>query len=240
MNKLVLIFLSALMPSPSFSFDYFTEPIDYWNENSPKAPDPARKPAKKKESFDWDKYKNPRSKAFYKEGEYTPPEPLMELARNPSDENIRHWFEIVETKNRLMSRLQEKIGEYVAKNKPTIEEASLKNIETQLSSKKLAKDPKRFRFRMYFESSCPHCKRMLQTLSDLSDLGYYVELKQVDRKPLTYRVPFPIIPADRKEIREKKINAWPVLFIADTTKKQLIRINGFHNTESVLAALSKQ
>ena len=36
---------------------------------------------------------------FFKEGDYSPPEPFMELARNPTDENIRMWFQYLDKKN---------------------------------------------------------------------------------------------------------------------------------------------
>ena len=239
MIRLTVVSAFIFSSVPILAFDYFTEPIDYWNKPKNENKQVNKAPKIKEQSFDWDKYKNPSNKEFFQEGNHSPPAPIMELARNPSDENIKNWFELVEMKNQLMARLQKRIKEYAEENSPKLDQASIQKLDKPLSNKTIAADPKRFRFRMYFESTCIHCKKMMDTLSDLSEMGYYVELKQVDKRPVDYSVPFPIIPADPEELKDKKIDSWPVLFIADTSKKQLMRINGYHPTANILSALSK-
>ena len=101
-------------------------------------------------------------------------------------------------------------------------------------------DPKRFRFRMYFESSCPHCQKMMDELITLQDMGFYVELRQIDgNKEYARGLPFIVHRASKSEIKEKKIDAWPVLFIGDQEKKVVYRINGFHKAEDILLTLQK-
>ena len=242
MLKVLIILLTGLAAESSMAFDYFTEPIDYWdkkvedggNEKKSSSKHPTPK-------FDWSKHLDPEQDNFFKEGNHIPSGPFMELARNPSDENIRLWFELIKRKNTLMARLQKRVSEYAAKNNSTGQSTAVQTLAKSTSSHFAnAPDPKRFRFRLYFESSCPHCKDMMKTMQDLSQLGYYVEVKQIDQKQPGYPVPFPIRAASARELKERNIESWPVLFVADTSKKQVIRINGFHPTASVISALSKQ
>ena len=101
-------------------------------------------------------------------------------------------------------------------------------------------DLKRFRFRLYFDSSCPHCERMMSTAQDLQKIGYFVEVRQIDDRKPNFPVPFPIIQASKSELLDKKIDSWPVLFVADTKNKLIYRINGFQTSQSLLNALSKK
>ncbi|MBI2603778.1 MAG: thioredoxin fold domain-containing protein [Deltaproteobacteria bacterium] len=239
--RLVTILIFLTIAQSILAFNYFDRKIDYWGSdrttNPPlreKEPDKPNPPA-----FDWSKYSNPKSDEFFKEGNYTPPKPLMELARNPSDENIRNWFRIIETKNKLMAALQERFTEYLQTNKTTLTEEQKTTVERKVESLEIGNhDVRRFRFRLYFDSSCPHCKNMIATMKELQELGYYVEVHQIDRRVPEYSVPFPIIPASEKDIRERNISSWPTLFVADTTKKLTYRINGYLPQDQVLAILS--
>ena len=98
----------------------------------------------------------------------------MEVAKNPTDKNISMWFKYLEIKNKLATRLQSRMAEYLAK-KPGVKipEATKRGLE--IKRKSIAKvDAKRFRVRMYFESTCPHCKKMMTTLKSLQEQGYFV------------------------------------------------------------------
>ena len=103
---------------------------------------------------------------------------------------------------------------------------------------KVPLDYNRFRFRLYFESSCPHCKRMFQTMKDLQTRGYFVELRQIDKGPKgPMRLPFPVTYASRKEVKEKNINSWPTLFIGDLKKKIVYRLKGYHSSLDILSVI---
>jgi hypothetical protein len=191
--------------------------------------------------FDWAKYSDPKNPEFFKEGDYTPPAPFMELARNPSNENIQRWFSLMEVKNKLMANLQKRIGEFVSKVSIPLDSEELALVAQQqarMAPKQV--DFKRFRFRLYFDSSCHHCKSMLNTLKDLQDMGYYVELRQVDDRRPDYPIPFPIVHATKEELKERKINSWPVMFVADTQKELVYRIDGYFPTQGVLATLANR
>ena len=96
------------------AFDYFGSDINYWP--SALAPGPISSPANPvpreadgKSSavappFDWDKFTNPKNREFFKEGDYTPPEPFMEIVRRPTDENLTRWFAYIEKRNELSRR----------------------------------------------------------------------------------------------------------------------------------------
>ncbi len=103
----------------------------------------------------------------------------MELARNPSDRNITNWIAYNKKKNDLNQRLQVRMREYLTKNQkltPEVQTIIAQNtVQTDTQF-----DPARYRVRMYFDSKCPHCKRMFNTLSSLQSKGVYVEALQID------------------------------------------------------------
>ena len=140
-----------------------------------------------------------------------------------------------------MANLQKRMGEFVSKMSIPLNSEELALVSQQqarLAPKQV--DFKRFRFRLYFDSSCPHCKSMLSTLKDLQDMGYYVELRQVDDKRPDYPIAFPSVHAIKEELKERKINSWPVMFVADTQKELIYRIDGYFPTQNVLATLANR
>ena len=184
---------------------------------------------------------DPKNDEFFKEGDHTPPAPFMELARNPTDENIKRWFALIEMKNQMMERLHVSMANYVQQN-----QSKLNTEEKDLITQNIQKispqniDVKRFRFRLYFESSCPHCHHMMGTMKELQDLGYYGELRQVDKNRPTFPLPFASSQATPEELKAREITSWPVLFIADTGKKLIYRVNGYQSTEQVLQILASK
>jgi hypothetical protein len=129
-----------------------------------------KKDEKKKASFKWDKYLDPKNDEFFKEGNYIPPKPFMELARNPSDENITNWIAYNNKKNTLNQRLQKRMKEYLAKNSLVSPEVN-QLLQQKSIRTKTAFDPSRYKIRMFFDSNCPHCKRMFNTLLSLKEEG---------------------------------------------------------------------
>jgi hypothetical protein len=249
--------LFSSVSSQAGEIQYFDESINYWGKevktevkDSPKSnPTINPKPDKKegaadtaKEEFQWNKYMDPANKEFFKEGEYTPPEPFMELVRNPTDKNIRMWFGYMERKNELASRLQRRMNEYVQANGSSLPVAAKEKIVQ--ASQRLptpADDFERFRFRMYFDSQCPHCKRMFETLNDLQDRGYFVEARQVDSGPLDQiRSHVAIVPAKTAEVKQYNIAAVPLLLIGDLKTKKVYRQSGFMTPEQILAQIHER
>ena len=259
-----LFFFSSyfLVPHRALSFEYFDKSIDYWDLKEtrkksqslhepfkPKSSIQNPKASQEKRKFNWETYLNPKTtddlKEVFREGDYTPPTPLLEVANNPTDENIKNWFKLIKKKNQFMAKLSNKMSDYLKRTshlKPT----ERKFIEKQVSRQKDKIEPqsidfKRFQFRMYFESSCPHCRQMMDELVKLQDMGFYIELRQIDDdKSYARGLPFIVHKASQAELKEKKIEAWPVLFVADQKKKVVYRINGFQKAEDILFTLQNK
>lgn len=225
-----------LLSSQGFGISYFSKEIDYWKDKKTK--EATTKKVEKKEGFQWENYLDPKHDEFFKEGDYTPPKPFMELARDPSDQNIKNWFSVIEKKNELMRRLQNHLKAYIEKNGGKIKAEEKAIIEEQMSSIEPSdEDIKRFRFRLYFDSQCPHCEKMMASMGEIKRRGYFVEIRQIDDKKAQFPIPFPLKRATKEELKAKKIEAWPVLFVADTSKKKLYRINGYHPSHSIMQTL---
>lgn len=267
--SLCFFILCGLIPCQSFCFDYFDKSIDYWDLKGSqktstaigrpqlKTPHPTKDPHQRTEGFknrenkkfDWTLYLNPKTtedlKEVFREGNHTPPTPLLEVAKNPTDKNIKNWFEFIDRKNKFMARLNQKMSEYLEKTKdlkPSEKKLIKRQVENQRG--KIAHqpvNPKRFYFRMYFESSCPHCQQMMGELTKLQNMGFYIELRQIDdNKSYARGLPFKVGKASKSELREKKIDAWPVLFIGDQEKKIIYRVNGFQKASDILMTLQNK
>ena len=265
LNGVRIAFLLGLIPASSWAsdFQFFGKGIDYWHLGTPDPKIEAVAPVKGAPSawltdaaagdktkggalsggaFPWHQYLDPKNKEFFKEGDYTPPEPFMELVRNPSDYNLKMWFDYIEKKNELSGRLQTRIQEYVAQKQSSVPSDERDKVLARANVlPKAAPNIKRYRFRMYFDSHCPHCKRMFGTLTDLQLHGYFVEARQVDGGSGDLRgIPFPIERASPTELKDKAIQSVPVLLVGDLTRKVVYRINGYQTIQQVLNALPKE
>ena len=234
----------------ALGFHYFADEIDYWNERKkeekPKPEEKAKPKAEegpKKSEFDWSKYQDPKNDEFFQEGNHKPPEAFIELMRHPTDKNIKNWFELIEAKNKLMAQLQERMEDYLQGHPAGLDQEARSQLIAKTASLAVPNpapklDIRRFRFRLYFDSSCAHCKNMMVTAKDLQNLGFYIELRQLDRERPAYPVPFAIVYASKEEVAEKKITSWPVLFVGDLAKQQVYRINGYFSAKEVLTSLA--
>ena len=232
---------------------YFNGSINYWSKDAKPDADVAPKDEEKTmraeqmktdgnanhdvSGFQWNKYLDPKNQEFFREGDYTPPEPFMELVRNPTDQNIRMWFAYMDRKNELASRLAKRMEEYAQANGAAIpKEAKEKIVQTAHQIPTPADDFERFRFRMYFDSQCPHCKRMFETLNDLQDRGYFVEARQIDKGPLDQiRSHVPVVTANANEIKQYNVTSVPLLLIGDLKNKKVYRQSGFMTPEQIIA-----
>jgi len=239
---------------------YFNGSIDYWKsqpkelekepkleitnprQEIPKGEDATIKENTKTQEFQWKKYLDPKNTEFFREGDYTPPEPFMELVRNPSDQNIRMWFAYMDRKNELAGRLSKRMAEYAQNNNAAIPTAAKEKIvQAARQIPTAADDFERFRFRMYFDSQCPHCKRMFETLNDLQDRGYFVEARQVDRGSIEHiKSNVAIVSASSAEVKKQNIAAVPLLLIGDLRNKKVYRQSGFMTPEQILAQIHER
>jgi hypothetical protein len=243
------------------AMDYFDSQIDYWNENQttkspiiiePKGKDENKDSVNSKTTFPWKQYMDPKNKEFFKEGDYTPPEPFMEVARSPTDENIKNWFEFMHQKNLIAARLNDRIQEYMKNNsdKTSIAKNNIESLPTKVNIKNpsipqkpsaaVNIDPERFRLRMYFDSNCPHCRKMFGVLSKLQERGLKIEALQVDSGQVpSDEMIVPILKANPMELKKHGIKGVPFLLIADTKRQALLPpIEGYHEYEEVIALLN--
>ena len=268
---MLLLTVNALAAGSEFS--YFGEPeLDYWKQAAPKGGGtstlgagrplaaPTKGPAEAGAgTFPWQKYSDPKNDEFFREGDYTPPAPFMEIARNPTDSNIENWFRYLETKNQLLHRLQEKLSAYAAShgqslppNMPALPPsmagaateapAVVERASARIGGAPAPRpDAKRFRLRLYFDSHCPHCEHMLSTtIRELSALGYWIELRQVDRdESARAKIPFPVSPANPTELKQYGIESVPVLLVGDLQKKSFFKMQGYQTAAAVMGALGE-
>ena len=223
-------------------FQFFDKGVDFWNQAKPAQKEEksaVAKPAKEApSSFPWNQYLDPKNKEFFKEGEYTPPEPFMELVRNPSDYNMKMWFTYMDRKNELSENLQKRMAQYlethvIANNEKASIAAKLEKLPIAVG------DTKRYRFRMYFDSKCPHCRRMFETLSALQEQGFFVEARQIDSGDAG-ALPLPALRATKTEIQGKDIKLVPLLLIGDLKKKVVYRMNGYQTVSDILRRLKAE
>ncbi len=248
-----LLLILSSHPSLGEDFQYFNKQIDFWNEKqqqqtTPNLPsseprkDSAISPVEGDASgpFPWAKYLDPKNKEFFKEGDYTPPEPFMEIVRNPSDQNLKLWFAYMDKKNELSTRLQSRMQEFMQRKGLTIEPAEREVVNTRIASlPKAEPEAKRYRFRMYYDSHCPHCKRMFSTMTALQDRGFFVEGLQVDgASGNLLQLPFPTSAARPADLKEKDIQSVPLLFVGDMKKKVVFKLSGYQSVNDVYSAIA--
>tara|TARA_B100000745_G_C19943155_1_gene318109 strand:- start:332 stop:580 length:249 start_codon:yes stop_codon:yes gene_type:complete len=82
---------------------------------------------------------------------------------------------------------------------------------------------------------------MMPELIKLQNMGFFVELRQIDHnQKFAQGLPFPVTQASQAELKEKNINAWPVLFVGDTQKKVIYRINGYQSADSIISTIQSK
>lgn len=241
MFRMFVIFVTPSLTMAT-EIDFFGSKIDYWAESKSTLQSNSISRSKENISeksvseFPWKTYLDPKNKEFFKEGEYTPPEPFMEIARNPTDENIKNWFEFMKRKNELAQRLDLRMREYLANNgnptiKPTHQEKS------RIISHEF--DQTRFKIRMYFESTCPHCKRMFLVLRQLQENGISIETLQIDTGLVPKESEGLLVgKATSEEVKKHGVSGVPFLLIADNKRKILLPpVQGYHDYKDVMVLL---
>lgn len=240
----LLAWLLSLAIVHASEFQYFEKEIDYWNTKkepakAEEAPASLPKKSEASSTFDWKKHLDPKNPEFFKEGDYTPPHAFMEIARNPTDENLKMWFSYIDKKNQLTTRLQERMSEFLAKEGKALEPVAKESLQEQVRSvPKIPVEAKRYRFRLYFDSTCPHCQQMFGTLKILQEKGFYVEARQIDaRTEGLENLPLPSTRATPEEIQKYKIQSVPYLLIGDLKNKVVYPMTGFQTPESIFDLL---
>lgn len=249
---LFLIALAAAFSVTAEELKFFeSEPIEYWKKLEIKRVEEVSpttseiKPKLKVKRDQWDRYLKPKSiedlKEVFREGEHTPPLPLLMGIQNPTYQNAQNWLKYIRLKNSLSRPFLEKIRQIKMAEKSPENIVAINTIERSVSAAvPTSNDWDRFRFRMYFDSKCPHCKNMFNTLSELKKRGFYVEAVQVDsgEAPRIGGIPmFRATPAELKKHSKERI---PFTVVADMKRNRLVGpIRGYHSINSVESFLNQ-
>lgn len=237
----------AWLSSPAFAEDvrfFDGSSINYWDSPAPNVDLPKAVPAPavtldvQSSGFSWQTVMDPKHDDFFKEGDYKPPAAFMEVARDPSDHNIRMWNAYIARKNELMTRLTHRLQEYSAQN---VAATPLPVVQPASKPQDVNQDPKRFRIRMYFDSTCPQCQRMMTTLSDLAARGFDVEAKQIDERPLASQgAAFPVTRADPEDVKRHGISSVPFLLVGDLQREVVYKMAGFKTAGDIFSEIAAE
>ncbi len=245
---LALWSVDLLADTASAQMSYFDDGIEYWKhltttkkrteEQDQAETSKLKKPASQ---FDWQQYLDPQHDEFFREGDYVPPAPFMEVARNPSDENLRLWFSYIAKRNAISRRLDERMQEFTHNSPMSREAGPAPPIQAAIepTASPLTVDSQRFALRFYFDSQCPHCRRMAVEIEKLRRLGVQIEGRQVDQGPAESRPPLaiPVQYATAEEIHKQNIQSVPQLLRADLKSKTVYRLSGYQSADVILRAL---
>jgi glutaredoxin len=230
--------------------------INYWGdgkkEEKNNGPKKSKKITKVKEEkkgskFSWESHLNVEHDDFFKEGKHLPPAPLMEVARRPTDRNIKNYLKYFGMKNLIKARMQNAIESYIKKNsssgKKKLTAQSKKYLKHKAKEfKGHVKGREKIRFSMYFRATCPHCKRMFKTLEQLGKMGFIVEAIQTDKVPLKERYAVPIMDATKEDMAYLKsmgVKGVPYTLIRIQEGKQY-SLKGHPSVNEVLGLLKNE
>ena len=94
--------------------------------------------------------------------------------------------------------------------------------------------------RMYFDSTCPHCRKMFGTLAELQERGYLVDARQVDNGPLIGIPPgIAVHQASPEELKIWDIKSVPVVLINDGRRKKIFRQVGYAGADEIIQKLNQ-
>lgn len=236
-----IVLCNVASPTAVAQMAYFGGGIDYWREAEHRPPQDssAEKTDVASPAFDWQPYLDPSHDEFFREGDYLPPRPFMEVARNPTDDNLRQWFTYMEAKNAVQARLQSRMQEFLGGRSGPESQRPTRPIHEETSASAQALDRSRYVLRFYFDSTCPHCRRMAPEVEKIRALGFQVEAHQVDGGAVSGfgALKARVTPATSEELQRYGIGGVPVLLIADLQSKAVYRLNGFQTAESIVELL---
>lgn len=229
--------------SPGFSanadsFSFFNEGINYWPEEDKEAPKkkeiPDSQRKDKKKNFDWDKYMDPESDEFFKEGNYIPPAPFMEFYRRPTKENAQKWDAYLKKRNFIHKRALLAAQRYLDapgfQSKPN----EIKPLSS-IGEEEISKVFKNKWVVFYFDKNCSFCKQMYPAINKLAFSGVQVQAVRLDSEggPISgLRIPWE--KAKPGEAEKMKISVTPTtLVISDQTKK-VKKVTGVRSVEDIL------
>lgn len=219
-------------------FEYFDSNIDYWNEK-PKSKAQEKqiqsvetKSSKKK--FNWDKYLDPENDEFFREGDYTPPAPFMEVYRRPTKKNVLLWDKYIKKKNLIHKRALKNMKKYLSPNvvSPQIIAQEKRQVTNEKSITQIFKG-KWIVF--YFDKNCPHCEKMYPIINKLSMSGAVVQAVRLDTgNGIVSGLGVPWQRIKKGEQQRLKINVTPTTLIVEEETKKVKKLTGNRSLFEIL------
>lgn len=236
--KFLIISLFMLSLSSYADVNFFETEINFWGESKKNIP--KKDIIKKKETkFEWSKYQNIENDEFFKEGNHIPPKPFMEVARRPTEENIKNWLAYIKMKNDMQARFLAALNKYKRKMNLSPKSAQLIEKKTYSLPKPISLPSKKITVTTYFLTTCSACKRMFKTLAELQKMGVYVEAIQVDsEKNLKSGVSVPVYKINKKEKEGLMNSGIGVPYSIVRVGKKAVPLSGFQTPNSLLQALN--
>ncbi|OYZ24112.1 MAG: hypothetical protein B7Y39_02620 [Bdellovibrio sp. 28-41-41] len=212
----------------------FSEGVKFFDEEKPSLkPSPEKVPSEtQKKPFSWNEQLNVENDQFFKEGDYMPPAPLVEAMRRPTKENILNFEKWQEMRNLLLQRYELARSQYIAKSGNTAPTAEVQVLE--VSEKKLGN----YHYIFYFESTCPSCHAMFQTINQMVQRGVYVEAIRVDKGDGEVKgLNLPWSFAKPEELKKLNLKAVPVLVAIDEKTQKAYQMTGRKSIKEILKAI---
>lgn len=215
----------------------FSDGVKFFDEGSTGTPRPV--PEKtieqpKTSKFSWSEQLDIEKDQFFKEGDYTPPAPFIEALRRPTKENILNFEKWQAMRNLLLQRYETARAQYVQQNGVTMPkaQAQVTNVDEQ--------DIEKYHYVFYFESTCPSCHAMFQTINEMVQRGVYVEAVRVDKNSNEVQgLNIPWTFANPEELKKLNLKAVPVLVAIDEKTKKAYQMTGRKSIKQILQVISQ-
>ncbi|MBY0316362.1 MAG: thioredoxin family protein [Bdellovibrionales bacterium] len=236
----IFLLVTILLRNPAYG-QFFDRPIQYFDEVNTEKKEiqsitkEAPKAAESK-SFEWNNHLDENKDEFFREGDYIPPAPFLEVVRRPTAKNILLFEKWKEKKNQLLKRYNEKRVAVLG-----LKGLSVPSLEPmKASSEGVYEKLKEYQMVFYFDSKCPSCKGMYQVVNQLADNGVYIEAVRLDSGANLIeglRIPWSV--ASAKEMSVLKISAVPMLMIFEDRTKQAFKVIGKKSAEEILSMIQR-
>lgn len=167
MRLLILFFLTTALYAKD-------NPVTYWQTESENAiPE------------HWQSFLNPNSINFWKEGDYTPPLPLVWAMKEPTTQNIALYKTYLKRRAGILDTFHQ-----------ALKKDRIDNIEKIIIA---------------FRSDCSACHQLLTELSAHKEVFEKIQLLQVDKGDIS--LPWPIMKITEQQANQLSIKAVPMVWV---------------------------
>ena len=220
MQLLLLSFLTTR--AIGSEINYFDSGINYWEKKADeKSNEDKPKPKKRLKGFNWDKYLDPENDEFFKEGNYIPPAPFMEVYRRPTKENVLMWDKYIKKRNLVHKRALRNMKKYLAptpKKIREVEQSKPLELANVFSGKWVL---------FYFDKRCSYCQAMYTTINKLARSGVAVQAIRLDGNSGPVEgLSIPWVPIKKGEKERLKITVTPTILVVSGDKKKVQKLTG--------------